>query len=749
MIYVNESKMEFHLQNESISYIFHVMKNGQLGQLYYGKRISQKDSFASLIQVNSPTPNTAHPYLEDPAFSLETRLQEFPSYGTTDFRDPALELETENGATISNFVYSSFEIHKGKKKINGLPATYAADHEAETLEIRLWDRLLEAELKLTYTLFADLPVLTRSASITNHRLEALKLNRLMSLSFDLPTSDYEFLHLSGAWARERNLKKRKLEQGIQAISSVRGSSSHAQNPFAVLKKEETTEFSGEVIGFSLVYSSNFLAQVEVDHYGTTRFLLGIHPFQFSWELQKGDTFDTPEAIIVFSDHGLNGMSQVFHTLYREHLVRKTNTAKPVMINNWEATYFDFDEEKLFEIASASQQLGVELFVLDDGWFGKRNSDKTSLGDWFVNRDKFPQGLDTLAAKIQKLGMQFGLWFEPEMISKKSELMTEHPDWVIQTPDRTSSFGRNQFVLDFSKQEVVDYLYQKIDTIIKSTKLSYIKWDMNRNITEAYSNSLPVHRQGEFFHRYILGVYQLLERLTNAHPTILIETCAGGGGRFDSGMLYYSHQAWTSDNTDAIDRLSIQYGTSLLYPIETMGSHVSAVPNHQTYRTVPLSTRANTAFFGTFGYELDPLKLSEEDREIIKNQIKFFKKHRSLLHGGTFIRLMNPTTNQAAWMVRNGDGSAAIVGYYNILAGANPAQAKKLRIPSLNPNEAYKIVSFEPDGEVDEKHERLMGDELMNSGLALKLRFNGVNAEMAETAGDFHSEVYYLTSLLEE
>ncbi|MFL6557729.1 MAG: alpha-galactosidase, partial [Bacillus sp. (in: firmicutes)] len=376
------------------------------------------------------------------------------------------------------------------------------------------------------------------------------------------------------------------ETGIQSISSLRGASSHHHNPFLALKRPESTEHTGEVYGFNFIYSSNFLMQIEVDHYDTARLTVGIHPFGFKWNLKPQAAFQTPEVVMVYSNQGLNGMSQAFHSLYREHLVQAQwkKAVRPILINNWEATYFDFTEEKLVNIAKSASELGIELLVLDDGWFGKRNDDTSSLGDWHVDLDKLPGGLESLAQKISATGMKFGLWFEPEMISPNSDLFSEHPDWAVGVPGQHYTLGRNQLVLDFSRPEIVDYLYEKMSDIIKKTNLAYIKWDMNRNITEAFSQKLAVHQQGEFFHRYILGVYDLYERLTREFPHVLFESCAGGGGRFDPGMMYYAPQAWTSDDTDAIERLKIQYGTSFAYPVYSMGSPVSAVPNHQTLRT---------------------------------------------------------------------------------------------------------------------------------------------------------------------
>ncbi|MDN3017280.1 alpha-galactosidase [Paenibacillus sp. BSR1-1] len=738
-IHTNLEKQQFHLTNGQISYIFHVMKNGQLGHLYYGRAIRHRNDFSHLQQYDVPTPASCHVYADDPAFCLETLRQEYPAYGNSDFREPAITLTKANVNHVPDFKYESFRLLEGKPHLEGLPATYAEDNsEASTIQIILKDEVLEAELVLNYTIFRDKPVISRSALLKNNGQEELAIERLMSASLDLPDKDFEFVHLAGTWSRERHVKERKLETGIQSISSLRGASSHHHNPFLALKRPSATEHAGEVYGFNFVYSSNFLMQVEVDHYDTARLTVGIHPFGFKWSLKPQESFQTPEAVIVYSDQGLNGMSQAFHALYRKNLIpaQWRKKERPILINNWEATYFDFNEEKLVNIAESASELGIELFVLDDGWFGKRNDDTSSLGDWHVDLNNLPNGLESLAQKISALGMKFGLWFEPEMISPNSDLFREHPDWAVGMPEQRT-LGRNQLVLDFSRQEIVDYLYEKMSDFIKRAGLSYIKWDMNRNITEPFSQKLAPNQQGEFFHRYILGVYHLYDRLTSEFPHVLFESCAGGGGRFDPGMMYYAPQAWTSDDTDAIERLKIQYGTSFAYPLYSMGSHVSAVPNHQTLRTTPLSTRANTAYFGTFGYELDPLHLTEEERLEIKEQVAFYKKHRGLMRDGQFYRLLSPFNgNETAWMVVCQDQSEALIGYYKVLATPNSPKQQTLKLYGLDEAKVYQVA---------ESGQWYYGDELMHAGLQLPVEFNGANSQSAERGGDFQSHVFYLTS----
>ncbi|ALC89422.1 alpha-galactosidase [Bacillus sp. FJAT-18017] len=736
-IHVNQETNQFHLTNGKVSYIFHVMKNGQLGHLYYGKALRHRGDFSHLQTYDVPTAASCHPYADDPAFSLETLRQEYPVYGSSDFREPALSLRKPDKNFIPDFRYETYTLIEGKPNLEGLPATYVDNPaDAMTLQIVLKDTGLDAELRLNYTIFSDLTVITRSASLTNGGGNLLAIDRLMSASIDFPDKDFRMVHLAGTWSRERHVKERQLEVGIQSISSIRGASSHHHNPFLALKRGDATEHHGEVYGFNFVYSSNFLMQVEVDHYGTSRLTAGIHPFGFEWSLGPGETFQAPEVVMVYSAEGLNGMSQAFHELYRSHLIPskwRTET-RPILINNWEATYFDFDEEKLVNIATSARELGIELFVLDDGWFGKRNDDTTSLGDWHVDVNKLPNGIESLAKKINETGMKFGLWFEPEMISPASDLFREHPEWAVGLEGQHRTLGRNQLVLDFTRRDIVDYIFEKMSAIIEQTGLAYIKWDMNRNITEPFSSKLAPNRQGEFFHRYILGVYDLYERLAKRFPDVLFESCAGGGGRFDPGMMYYAPQAWASDDTDAVERLKIQYGTSFAYPIYSIGSHVSAVPNHQTLRSTPLATRANTAYFGTFGYELDPLKMTEEEREEVKKQVVFYKQHRNLIRDGVFYRLLNPfENNETAWMVVSQDKMEALIGYYKVLATPNGPKHQTLKLHGLNEEFCYTV-----DGR------SYYGDELMQVGLVLPTEFNGVNGREAKRGGDFQSLVFHLT-----
>ena len=734
-VFYHEKSQTFHLTNGRISYLMRVLPNGTLGQLYFGRAIRDREDFDHLLEFAS-RPMSSCVFEGNPCFSLEHCRQEYPSHGSTDFRRPAVELRQPNGSRIPSFVYHSHTVAPGKPALDGLPATYCEqDSEAETLTIRLRDELLNVSAYLNYTLFASHPALARSARIVNEGGLELHLTHAMSLSLDLPDREYELLHFSGAWGRERHLKVRRLEQGVQSVESLRGHSSHNHNPFVMLRRPGTDEDQGEVLGFSLVYSGNFLAQAEVDTWDTTRITLGINPFGFDWKLEPGEGFQTPEAVAVYSHQGMGAMSRTFHTLYRSRLARGEwrDRPRPILINNWEATYFNFDEDKLVSIAQAAKRDGVELFVLDDGWFGARRSDRAGLGDWIANPELLPQGIPGLAERVEALGMKFGLWFEPEMVNRDSDLYRAHPDWLLQTPGRTPSHGRNQFVLDFSRPEVVDRVHAMMADILSGAKVSYVKWDMNRSITEAYSAALPPDRQGEVFHRYILGVYDLYERLTSAFPHVLFESCASGGGRFDPGMLYYAPQAWTSDDSDAAERLKIQYGTSFCYPVVSMGAHVSAVPNHQVNRATPLSTRANVAYFGTFGYELDLNRLTSEEREQVRAQIAFMKEHRDVIQFGDFYRLLSPFQgNYTAWMAVSPDRRTALVGWYKTLNEVN-GPFRRLRLRGLDPALCYTV-----DG--TSAH---YGDELMEVGLVTTDSSAGECRDGQRPSRDFDSHIFVL------
>ena len=732
----NEQSREFHLYNNKISYLIKILANEHLGQLYFGKRIPNRKNHDYLVE-NTYRPVTSYVFDDDYSFSLGNVKQEYPAYGTTDQRRPALDIKQPNGSRITDFKYVSHKIYAGKRKLTGLPATYVEDEsEATTLEINLYDELIQVTLCLQYTIFENSAALARSVKFSNDSDQKYQLKTALSLNLDLPDANYEWLQFSGAWGRERHLHKTPLRPGIQAINSARGASSHMQNPFVILKRPFTTEEQGEALGVSFVYSGNFLAQAEVDEYSVTRLQIGIDPFQFSWCLKPNETFQTPEAILAYTSEGLNQLSQTFQKLYTTRLARGywRDKERPILINNWEATYFDFTEEKLLSIAKKAKELGIELFVLDDGWFGERTKETAGLGDWYVNRNRLKNGISGLSRKIHDLGMMFGLWFEPEMVNKDSDLYRKHPDYIIETPKRHASHGRKQYVLDFSRKEVVDNIYEQLVKILDEGEIDYIKWDMNRNITECYSIAYPPEQQGEIMHRYILGVYDLYERLIERYPKILFESCASGGGRFDAGMLYYAPQAWTSDDSDAIERLKIQYGTSFGYPQSMMGAHVSASPNEQLGRNTPLKIRGDVAFFGAFGYELDLDKLSSTELASIKKQIELMKKYRSIFQYGTFYRLKSPFEgNIVSWMVVSEDKSQAIVGYYKILNDVN-CEYRRLCLPGLDADTLYNVQE-----ELGSYLGNFTGDELANIGLVTTDASAGQNQETT----DFYSKLFIL------
>lgn len=741
MIQVHDQELLFHLKNDQVSYVFRVMEDtGILENLYYGASISDYENFDWLLEREiRPGNNLVAGKL---LTSLEHIKQEMPVYGTTDFRYPALEVTYPDGDSISHFRYQGYKVSEGKEVVKPLPGTFGKEDQVQVLEVFLKDDYSGLHLTLRYAIYRDLPVITRQTILRNEDQQSYLLKHLASLNLDLPNEEYDWLHLDGAWARENHLSREKIHRGVQQVSSTRGASSHVHNPFLAICQPHATESQGVAYGFSLIYSGNFRTQLELDNYNCLRVQLGINPFQFQWQLRPGETFFSPEAVMVFSSQGLTGMSQTFHHLFRQHLIRSSwkDAPRPVLLNSWEATYFDFDERKILEIARTSKDLGVDLFVLDDGWFGSRNSDKGSLGNWTESREKLPNGLAILAKKIKAMGLQFGLWFEPEMVSDDTPLYQAHPDWIIGHPQKNISQGRNQYVLDFGNPKVVDAIYAQMEAILQEVPIDYLKLDMNRYISEAYSSKLSSSQQGEVMHRYILGVYDLYDRLTRTYPQLLIESCAGGGARFDAGMLYYSPQIWTSDDTDAVERLAIQAGTSMLYPLSSMGSHVSAVPNHQVARVTSLNMRKNVAFFGMLGYELNPLELTVEEKEQIRQQIKEYKAYQELIMQGDFYRLETNDSNQVAWMVVRSDQSEALVGYYQILAQPNPTY-QRLKLRGLNKDGCYRVFENATESQ-------RYGRDLAHVGLLLNENYLGRESEYwsREMPGDFSSKIVYLKQI---
>ncbi len=738
-IHFFENQGVFHLTNAHLSYILHILPNGHLGQLYFGSAIPIDEDYRYLFE-GAPRPMTTYVFEGDTQFSLEHTREEYPVYGHSDYRSGACRVVQPNGASILNLEYVSHMIQHGKPALPGLPACRATQAEAQTLEILLKDQVSGLKITLSYTIYEELPMICRHAEFKNDGVNTLRLQKAFSLALDLPDDNWLWHEFVGAWSRERHLFKRPLTPGMTAIGSTRGHSSHQFNPFVCLTRSHTTEHTGQAIGCSFVYSGNFLIQAEVDAYHTTRLLCGIHPENFEWALRPGESFVTPEAVLGYSTQGLNGLSQAFHNLMRNHLSREPwgEMVRPLLVNNWEGTYFDFTEEKLLGIAQKAKDLGLELFVLDDGWFGERTHEKAGLGDWWPNTKRLKNGIAGLSQKIRALGLKFGLWFEPEMCNQDSDLYRNHPDWILQTPGYSASHGRHQYVLDFSRQEVIDYIYQLMEQVIRDGELDYIKWDMNRSLSEVYSTAYPPHQQGEIFHRHILGVYQLHQRLLDSFPQLLIEGCSSGGGRFDPGMLPYCPQIWTSDDTDAIERLFIQHGTSYAYPISCIGAHVSVSPNHQVLRHTPLFTRAAVALFGTFGYELDLMQLSDDTCQIIKREMIWVKIWRCMIQHGQFTRLRSPFEgNDVAWAAMDLTKSKGVVGYYRILNRIND-RFDRLPLPMLNDMEKYRICEVAEDFSEERPIGQYSGKTLKEIGILLS---DPTAGEISKYAGRLPTDFY--------
>jgi len=741
-IHYDEAIKIFHLQTPNTSYVIQLVHDVVPVHLYWGRKIRPValERLHRRVERNVPMP-----FPDDRSVSFDTLQLEYPGYGTGDFRHPAYQARLADGTTAVELLYESHRIFKGKPRLEGLPATYAeADDEAETLELVLANRHAGLKAEVRYTVFERHDAIARSVRFVNEGGGEIRLLRALSASVDFPGSDFEMLHLSGAWLRERQIERRRLAPGMQGIESRRGASSHQQNPFLALLGPGADEDHGDVYAFNLVYSGSFVAQAEVEQFGTTRVTIGINPFDFEWLLKPGDSFQTPEAILVYSSEGLGAMSRTFHRLYRSRLCRGVHRdrVRPVLINNWEATYFNFNEKKLLEIAETAGSLGIELFVLDDGWFGKRDDDASSLGDWKVNARKLPGGLRHLAERVKEKGLQFGLWIEPEMVSPDSDLYRQHPDWCLHVPGRRRTEQRQQLVLDLSREEVCDAVVGMIGDVLRSAPISYVKWDMNRNMTEIGSAALPPERQRETAHRYMLGLYRMMERLTGEFPHVLFEGCASGGGRFDPGILYYMPQIWTSDNSDAVARLKIQYGTSLVYPPSAMGAHVSAVPNHQVGRVTPLEMRAHVAMSGVFGYELDVTAMNEEEKEAVLEHVRIYKEIRPIVMFGDFYRLLSPFEgNEAAWMFVSEDRSEALVFYFRVLAEGN-GPLRRLRLKGLRPDAEYALEPLDGLKDDDTAAEVVGvygGDHLMYAGLHVD-----VGSDFCQTAtGDFKSRLWRL------
>lgn len=730
-IFYNEKDKAFKLRANNTDYMMKVCEEGYLAHIYYGNKVPDEDLTYLLRLDESPfTPATND---RDRASFMDTLPFEYPCFGIGDYRESAFKIMDANGMSTCDLRYVSHKMYEGKPKLEGLPATFATEESGcSTLEITMYDKYDDIEVVLIYTAFDKLDVITRSAVITNKGEKPFKITRALSTCVDFDTDKMDMITLNGSWARERAVERCRLHHAKQLVDSCKGESSHQNNPFVALCDNNADEDKGEVFGFNFVYSGNFYAQAEVTQHKKTRFLMGINPLDFEWLLEKGESFTCPEVVMVHSDEGIGKMSRTFHDLYRNNLIRGEykDKRRPILINNWEATYFNFDTDKLIDIAKEASKLGIEMLVMDDGWFGHRDSDNSSLGDWFVYEKKLKGGLKYLVDEVNKLGMKFGIWFEPEMISPDSELYKAHPDWAIQIKGRPLTLCREQYVLDYSRKEVRDYVYGMMKKILDSANIEYIKWDMNRQLTEVGSATLPADRQRELWHRYVLGVYDLMDRLTTDYPHILLENCSGGGARFDPGMLYYSPQIWCSDDTDAIERLKIQHGTSMCYPCSAMGAHVSDCPNHTVGRNTPFKTRGHVAMVGTFGYELDVTRIPQEDRDAIPAQIEEFNKFNKLVRTGDHYRIGNMFEDNTwdAWEFVAKDKSEALFEFVQVLARPNE-RSRRIKLKGLEP-EAYYYEESEPD-------KKISGAALMNAGINIAKIWNGDGLY-----GDFCSKILH-------
>lgn len=702
----------FYLDGKDISYVFCINEFQYAEHLYFGSKIPHEPIF--FTRATGATACLAVPPAQTPlkgfANSYHHFLTELSFFGTGDYREPTVLVENQIGDRLSDLLYDGYEIVPCKPPIDGIPSM----NGGETLILHLRDRISDFCADLYYTVYDDVNVIARRIVYRNAGNAPAVLRRAYSFALSLPNQQYNVLSLYGAWGRERRIEQLPLHHGVVSVDSKRTASSSTLNPFLAILSHDTTETQGEVWGVSLVYSSSFVLKAEGTSSGETLVTGGINDFDFSWTLEAGESFATPEAVIAYSAHGLGEMSRTFHDAWREHLInrRYVKASRPLLINNWEATYFQFDNERLMKIVDAVADTGIDTFVLDDGWFGKRDNDKSGLGDWTVNRQKLVGGLDTIIRYVHSKGMKFGLWFEPEMISEDSDLYRAHPDYAIAAPNRIPCRSRNQLMLDLTRKDVRDTIVESVNRILHEYAIEYVKWDYNRNVTESFSFGRDARRQAEFAHRYALGLYDLCDRIVAANPNVFFEGCAGGGARFDPAMLHYFPQIWTSDDTDAEERTHIQYGTSLVYPLSAMSCHISICPNHQTHRTTSFGTRAAIAHLGATGYELDTSSFTDEDRDMVRQQTAEYKKCEHLILEGDLYRIENPMqSNYFAWSVVAKDQSSAILLAYRRLNQPN-GESKRIRMAGLDPHKRY----FVPELDLT-----LSGATLMNVGIAQKFK----------------------------
>lgn len=782
MIY--ENKLTFTLNTANTTYIFRVDETNHLEHLYYGRNIGLSENLSVMYDKHSIAKGNMVSYSEEhPTYTLDNIALEYSSSGKGDYREPSIIVRDEEGSICGDFLYAEHRIIKGKpRSFSGLPESYSDEGTAMTLIVVTVDPTTLLKVEHSYTTFDATDVIVRKAALINNSTKNVTIERFMSLHLDLNKKNQDLTTFDGAWARERFQHKRRITPGVHINDSKSGVSSSKHNPFIMISDSKSDEMQGECYGFNLIYSGDHSEIVELNQFNKIRILSGINPSTFRWKLKAGEKFHTPEAIMTFSHEGTNGISNHFHRFINNHIVRGKwqYHQRPIAFNNWEATYFNYDETTLVSLAKEASSLGIELFVVDDGWFGVREDDTTSLGDWMVNTKKFPNGLTSLSKKLHSLGLMFGLWVEPEMISKKSTLYETHPDYLVQIPGRNPSIARNQYLLDLTRKDVRDYLFDMLSKTWKIAEVDYVKWDMNRTFSDLYSNQEGFY-QGEFSHRYVLGLYELLERCVKAFPHILFESCASGGNRFDLGMLSYMSQTWTSDNTDAYTRIFIQEGTACGYPLSAISNHVSTIPNHQTLRKTSLDTRFNVASFGVLGYELDLLSLSKKEKEEIIEHITFYKQYRTLFQFGEFFKLESiyDQTNRVLWAVSNYDRTEMLVLYFQVLQDAN-GESDILRIPIADTSLTYRVsprsqhielsmfgslinmvspVHIKSGGNLEKvvqsqiqldseiEYYIVEGDILAYRGISLNQQFGGTGYDKeTRVLGDFGSRLYYIQAM---
>ena len=732
MITYSESTKTFRLDSASTSYCITIAAKGYLAHSYYGKKIGDDDVSYLIRQMEYPFADSA--VFREKLSLLDFLPQEIPTDGLGDFRKSALAITNSSGNNAIELKYKEYKIIEGCPALTGLPCVFDKSNKAQTLIITTVDKVLGVEVELYYTVFDDTAAIVRSAKIINKGQETVFIKKAMSLAFDMDNDNYETITLNGSWARERHLDRHPVHMGVQEACSIRGETSHQEHPFMAIVQPNTDWNSGNAYGVSFIYSGNFSALIQRNQFDSLRVMIGINPENFSWKLEVGAVFETPQAVLTFSDEGLNGMSHSFHDLYRNHIIRSPykNQMRPILINNWEATYFNFDTQKLIDIAREASKDGIEMLVMDDGWFGHRSFDDSSLGDWYVNEEKLKGGLKPLVDEVNKLGMKFGIWFEPEMVSPDSDLFRAHPDWAIQIKGRVPGMARAQYVLDITRKEVRDHIMNQIEAILRSANIEYVKWDMNRQLCDIGSLALPTDQTGEFFHRYVLALYSMQEQLITDFPKLLLENCSGGGARFDPGMFYYSPQIWCSDDTDAIERLAIQEGTALVYPLSTMGAHVSVCPNHACGRVTPFKTRGYVALSGTFGYELDITKLVPEERAMIPNQVALYKKFSPLVREGDYYRIASASENHEydCWMSISRDKKQALVTFVQLYNHPNN-KTRMLKLSGLDSSKLYKITWPDEDQQKFAPM-TLTGATIMNAGIPIRRDW-----------GDYQGQLIYL------